>query len=479
MRKLALGVLVLTGALILAAVAATALRPDPIDVQPPAAESAPLSLDGYESSVLVPVSITAARLAQILEEQLPRSLDGTEPLDLGGNVRDARIDYTVDRGAVAVRADDGRVRFTAPLAGRATGSGELCPLGGLLGCSGISESADLRAVVNGALSNIRLDPDWVVRTDPLQVDVEVTQAEVRLLGDLIPISFRTPLQGLIERQLPEVDAEFRRLLEGVDLPSRLDEPWRALHRTVRLADEPEAWLAVQPRSVGVSPVTVADDRVTVSVVLSAAMAVNFGDRPAVERRPLRLRPMPGDARPAFRLEVPVVADLDDLAAELDACCTPVSVPVPGGGSATLSNVTMAEHRGRLLLGGDFALSGWWAPRGTVHLLGSPVLDADTLRLSDLDFSLESSSVLTALAVGAGRGLILDRLQAALRIDMAGYLEQAKTMLDAAVAELEVGHGVDLGIEIGDVRLADVRAGDGMLVAVAEVTGTAVVEVGAL
>ena len=171
--------------------------------------------------------------------------------------------------------------------------------------------------------------------------------------------------------------------------------------------------------------------------------------------------------------------LDDPAAGLDACCTPVSVPVPGGGSATLSNVTMAEHRGRLLLGGDFALSGWWASRGTVHLLGSPVLDADTLRLSDLDFSLESSSVLTALAVGAGRGLILDRLQAALRIDMTAYLEEAETVLDAAVAELEVGHGVDLGIEIGDVRLADVRAGDGMLVAVAEVTGAAVVEVGAL
>ncbi len=479
MRKLALGVLVLTGALILAAVAAMWLRPSPIDVQPLDAESAPLSLDGYESSLLVPISITAARLAQILDEQLPRFLDGTEPLDLGDNFRDAKIDYTVDRGAVAFRADDGRVRFSAPLTGRATGSGELCPLGGLLGCSGISESADLGAVVNGTLSNIRLDPDWVVRTDPVRVDVEVTQAEVRLLGDLIPISFRTPLQRLIERQLPDVDGELRRLLEGVDLPSRLEAPWGALHRTVRLSDEPQAWLAVEPRSVGVSPVAVSDDRLTVSVVLSAAMAVNFGDRPAVDRQPLRLQPMPDDARPAFRLEVPVVADLDDLAAELEACCTPVSIPVPGGGSATLSNVTMAEYRGLLLLGTDFALSGWWAPRGTVHLLGNPALEGNTLRLGDLDFSVESSSVLTALAVGPGRGLILDRLQAALRIDMTEYLEEARTVLDATVAELEVGHGVDLRIEIGDVRLADVRAGDGMLVAVAEVSGTAVAEVGAL
>ena len=189
--------------------------------------------------------------------------------------------------------------------------------------------------------------------------------------------------------------------------------------------------------------------------------------------------MPDDARPAFRLEVPVVADLDDLAAELEACCTPVSIPVPGGGSATLSNVTMAEYRGLLLLGTDFALSGWWAPRGTVHLLGNPALEGNTLRLGDLDFSVESSSVLTALAVGPGRGLILDRLQAALRIDMTEYLEEARTVLDATVAELEVGHGVDLRIEIGDVRLADVRAGDGMLVAVAEVSGTAVAEVGAL
>ena len=157
---------------------------------------------------------------------------------------------------------------------------------------------------------------------------------------------------------------------------------------------------------------------------------------------------------------------------------PVAVPLAGDSSLTFSNLTLAEHQGGLLLGADFATSGWGAQRGTVYVLGTPALEANTLRLDDLEFTVESSSVLTAVAAGVARGSILDHLHDALRIDMTPYYAEAATAIESASAGLNVGPGVNLEIEVGDVALVGVHAGDAMLAVVGEVEGAATVRIAA-
>ena len=215
---------------------------------------------------------------------------------------------------------------------------------------------------------------------------------------------------------------------------------------------------------------------TASVVMSAAVTVNFGDPPEIVRQPLRRRTVPENAAPLFLLRVPVVAELNELASALGDCCSPVSVPLPSGGVATFSNPTLAEHQGGLLLGADFAMSGWWAPRGTVHVLGRPALEGNTLRLDDLEFTVESSSALTGVVAEAARPTLLDHLSDALRIDMTEYHAEAVEELDSAIAELDVAPGVHLGIEVGDADLVAVKAGDGMLAVMGEVRGVATIDV---
>ena len=475
MRKRVVGSLILTAAVILALVLAPSLLPGRIDVRPPALQSSPLTLEGYESSLLVPVSIAASRLVEILNDLLDTSFSGSPPINIGGNVHGERLSYTINRGAIAVRADADRIRITAPLSGRATFRAELCPLGRRLPCSDIRESADLAATARVTLANMSVSPDWVVRADT-DVDVTVTRAEMRVLGNLIPISFRGALQRRINASLPGLTGQFGRLLDEVDLVSLLEEPWRSMHRTVSLSPDGNAWLAIQPRGLGISSLTASDDILTASVVLSAAVTLNFGDRPAIVQQPLRREAIAENAEPVFRLRVPVVAELDELASALDDCCSPLSVPLPGDGAVTFSSPMLSEHEGGLLLGTDFTMSGWWTPRGTVHLLGTPALEGDTLRLDDLQFTVESSSALAGVLAEAARPAILDRLRDALRIDMTDYYTEAAVALEQVVAELDVGPGVDLGIEVGDVELIGVGAGDGMLAVVGEVTGVATIDV---
>lgn len=475
MRKWVVGSLIVIVGVILALVLGPSLLPWRIDARPPALKSSPLSIEGYESSLLLPVSITASRLAEILDDLLDRSFSDSPPIDIGGNVHGERLSYTISRGAVTVRVDDDRVGITAPLTGHATVRAELCPFGRLLGCSSVRESADLAATARVTLANMSVGPDWLVEVDPA-VDIDVTRAEVRLFGDLIPVSFRGELQDEIDGSLAGLTDEFSRLLEAIDLESTLQEPWDSMHRRVALSSDGNLWLAIQPQGFGISSLRATGGVLTASVMLSAAVTVNFGDPPEVDRQPLRREPVPENAAPVFLLRVPVVAELDELASVLDDCCSPVSVPLPGGGSVTFSNPTLAEHQGDLLLGADFAMSGWWTPRGTVHVLGTPALEGNTLRLDDLKFTIESLSALTGVVAEAARPAILDHLHDALRIDMTEYHAEAATELDSAIAELDAAPGVDLGIEVGEVQLVGVDAGGGMLAVMGEVTGVATIDV---
>ncbi len=478
MRKWVVGNLIVVAAVILVPILGPPLLPGRIDVQPPALQSSPLSLEAYESSLLVPVSITASRLAEALDDLLDRSFSGSPPINIGGNVHRERLSYTINRGAIVVRADGDRVQITAPLSGRATASAELCPFGRRFACSSVSESADLAATARVTLANMRVDPDWVVSADT-DVNITVTRAEVRLVGNLVPVSFRGELQDEIDDSLPGLIDGLGRLLDEIDLVSLLEEPWRSMHRTVPLTPDGNAWLAIQPRSLAISSLTASDDVLTAPVVLSATVAVNFGSRPAVVQRPLRRGAITENADPVFRLRVPVVVALNELVSALNDCCSPVSVSLPGGGSVTFSNPTLTEHQGGLLLGGEFAMSAtsaWWTPRGTVHVLGTPVLEGNTLRLDDLKFTVESSSVLTGVLTEAAHPAILDQLRDGLRMDMTEYYTEAAVAIDATIAELDVASRVDLDIEVGEVELVRVDAGDGMLAVVAEVTGVATIDI---
>ena len=476
MRRLIITALTMVAVASILGLLGTTLFSKRLDVAPPRPESSPLSLDRHTSSFLVPVSISASRLASILDEHVPRTVAGSQGLDIGGNVHGERLDYTIRRGELNVHARDDRILIRAPLSGRATARAELCPFGRRLPCSDIQESADLRATVNATLSGIRLDSDWKPDAE-LTFDVDVSRAEVRLIGNLIPVSFRDRLTEEIDRALPGLTAEFADLLEELDLEPMLDALWVDMHRTFRLSENPETWLMIEPDSLGVSPLTASDDIVSASVVMSSDVSIHFGAEPTLEQRPMRRESIQPGAAPAFRLMVPITVDLDDLAAELNACCSPLSVSVDGATTMTFSDLTLTEHRGRLILGASFTMApGFWMPRGTVYVLAAPTLDEHVLRLERIEFSVESESVLTKVVAEAARPAIVEGLQNALQVDLDAYNEEARASLGSAVDELDAGWNVDLRVAVDSIGLIDAVAGDGKLALVGELVGVATIDV---
>ena len=99
------------------------------DAPLPVLESSPLSVDQYKSSFLVPVSMTASKLALIIDEKAQKEFSGTQEIDIGGPVHDERLNYTIRRGGVSARADNDNIQLSIPLHGRATAKAKLCPFG--------------------------------------------------------------------------------------------------------------------------------------------------------------------------------------------------------------------------------------------------------------------------------------------------------------------------------------------------------------
>ena len=129
--------------------------------------------------------------------------------------------------------------------------------------------------------------------------------------------------------------------------------------------------------------------------------MHFGAEPAIEPRPIHREPLSVARAPAFRLRVPIAVTLDDIAAELNSCCLPVQFAVRDSDSIVLSNATIQEDAGQLLLGIDVSMVGQATTSGTLYIVATPFLDDDMLRLKEIDLTVASNSLLTPVVAEIG------------------------------------------------------------------------------
>ena len=224
--------------------------------------TAPLSLDDYTSSLTLPVSITASQLAQLVNDHAPGTLAGTQSLNID-IVRRERVEYSISRGAAAVRVDSGGIHVAVPLSGRATI--KWC-VRVPFGCLDDQKTIYITARANATFSSIQINDNWSPHAD-VGLDVRVDRARTRILG--IPVDVTGPVRNAIRRAVPQLTRESRTMLSTVDLSPIVEDAWQALHRTFSLSIDPNAWLSVQPVSLGVSPVITTDDAVSLSIVISS------------------------------------------------------------------------------------------------------------------------------------------------------------------------------------------------------------------
>jgi hypothetical protein len=135
-------------------------------------------------------------------------------------------------------------------------------------------------------------------------------------------------------------------------------------------------------------------------VVKSSVHVN-SNKPTVETVPLPPLSSPSAGEAGFALSVPVSIALNEFhSVSPKDLGLPSVVTVPGG-RIDIRRLFLVGDGGTLFLGADVTAEAGWLKKidATLYLAGTPVLDKDNdlLRIDNLDYDLNTTSVLVGVA----------------------------------------------------------------------------------
>lgn len=288
------------------------------------------------------------------------------------------------------------------------------------------------------------------------------RCEMTFAGVDVTARVRTAIAEELGRELPALRTRIR---EGVDLRGKVLSAFARMAAPVALDDGGQLVLA--PDAAGVSGPVLEPHHVRFGLALRMAPRIVLGGEtiaPSPVTTPTRIEPAD---TPAIALHIPVRVTPEHmramLAEEFELDTGGLRFPPTGRRYVRPTDVTLSAFGSSLVVRVTF--TGY--ADGVFYLRGRPSLDPATavLRADDLDFTVESSSVLVRLASVLRADDLRDELRRRVVLGLREPLERARLSLtDSLRREID---GVALEGAIDAMDLVDARTdpADGSLVLV--------------
>lgn len=300
----------------------------------------------------------------------------------------------------------------------------------------------------------RVTPNWRIRTQSEVLGVERATADaadecrVTFVGINVTEKVLAAAKDAIQKQLTLADAR----LASVDVRGALAPVWSALQQPIPIADS-TIWLTLDPREVGVGPITVRDSIAHATVTLRAQPRIRSGVRPEPDSIPL-----PNLSR---------VQAADTVVAVIDGSLT----------YAAANEILQKELRGlRLRVRGrrivvqDVAMSYIGGNRvalevrvsgaaiGRMHLTGTPFYDAarDAITVPDLDYDVHTSNLLVHGITWLAGNKLRNELRRKAILPASAMLDLARGLANEQITRT-LADGVRLSGEIGAARALTAHA----------------------
>src|SRR5690606_19762867 len=327
---------------------------------------------------------------------------------------------------------------------------------------------------------------WTI--DPqLTATVDLDTAEARLFGRALNLNFR----GMVERKVREKVAGFatdmnRRMRTDDTIRNEAGKAWNALHLVTSVYRSPPVWVSMTPKSVGVAPPVVTDEDLILRTAATVHASVHVRrEPPAIGSVALPgLTPLttPGGE---FSLAVPVALELNSFHA-----VPPGNLKLPDtfetpAGRVHVRRLFLLGDAGTLYVGAEVTARTGLLERvsGTVYLAGQPVLDEDgnTLRIENLRYDVRTSNELVRTANVLLHPAVLAELRKRAVFNMEPPSGNLRALANAGIArwDARLPPGIELEVNVREVRVADIIVDKGWLVAVTTAVGPARVRISAL
>jgi hypothetical protein len=384
------------------------------------------------STFNVSIGASASELGDTLNRVVGKELYNGSTKTLGLTARVLR------NGPIVVGAADNFLQLTVPIS--------------LSLSYGMFETPTVTTKLKFKLS-AKVTPDWKFNIQAYYLGLSDALAEELKLGP-ISIKPRGMMEAItqpVQRNLSELIG--RKLNEKFSLRAEVTKVWNAAYKPILLDKNYHAWLQVTPHELLLYPLYAGNNQLQVSVgVKSYAEVVVGPEPPARAPRPLPNLTLATGTDKSFRVALNTdlfYRDILDIAAPLLLNKEFNS----DGKSVVLKQLDLYGNGDRLMV----KVETTGSLDGVFYLTCRPVFNSQTNQFSveDLDFELQSKSLLLQSADWFLHGTIRDSIREKLNLDLTQRLTQARELASKSMAHVSIGDNLYLTGTVKTVKVNDV------------------------
>ena len=383
------------------------------------------------SSINVPIEASADDISKVLNSALGKEL-------YKGSTKTKGLSATVLRnGTISVSAADNYIYFTVPVS-----------LSLRYGMFDTPVAVKLKFKASA-----RITPDWKLSTEVHYLGLSDLFSEEVGIG---PISLkpRSIVEG-ITRPLQQVLSNMvtKNINDIFPLKSQVAKVWNAAQKPVLVDQGYNAWLKLTPREVTFFPLQAQNNRVQLSVGLTSFAEMVIGPEPAAQPLiPLPALKLVNTLDRSFR----VALNADLFYKDIVTIASPMLLNKEfssDGRTIVLKSLELYGNGDKFVI----RVETQGSLDGIFYLTGKPHFDSKTniFSVEDVDFDMQSQSLLLQSADWFLHGTIRSKIQEKLNMDLTQRLEQSREMAGKAIAQRQLVDHVLLKGSIKNLKFSDV------------------------
>jgi hypothetical protein len=301
-------------------------------------------------------------------------------------------------------------------------------------------------------ANPRITPDWKLVTDIYYMGLSDLLAEDVGIGPL-SIKPRSIVEGITQPlQQMLSDAISKKINDKFPLKSQITKVWNAARKPILANRNYNAWLKLTPLEVMLSPLHTRNNWVRLSVGIKSFAELVVGPEPA------SLPPVP---LPKLRLvntfdnSFRIALNVDLFYRDLLNIASPLLLDKEfdsDGKTIVIKDLDLYGNRDKFVI--KIATTG--SLEGIFYLTGTPRFDPKTniFSVEDVDFDMQTRSILLQSADWFLHGTIKNRIQEKLNMDLTQRLEQSRVMVRKAIANVQLADHILLKGNIKTLQFSD-------------------------
>ena len=405
----------------------------PLTAERPRDEAFRTEIKREISTINVPIEASTEDLAKVLNQTV-----GTEIYKGSAKYRGLTADV-LRNGPMTLNAADNYLYLTVPIA---------MTLGyGMLETPAISFKLKFRL-------NAKVSTDWKLNVEIYYMGLSDLLADETRIG---PISIKP--RGIVEGITQPVqkalsDAASKVVNEKFPVKAEIAKAWTATQKPVLLDKTYNAWLTLTPREAVLCPLYAQNNRVRISVGLTSFAELVVGPEPAPRPPvPLPNLKLANGINRNFRITLNTDLHYRDILAIATPLLLNREFADADGKKIILKDLDVYGNGDRLVV----KVQTTGSLDGVFYLTCRPRFDPKTDRffVEDLDFDLQTRSLLLQSANwflhGTIRGIIQDRLN----MDLTERVEQSREIVRKAAAQVKLADHLVMKGKVNALKFGDI------------------------